>query len=100
MSASHNPVEWNALKLINSSGTFLTPSEIKKLFKLMEAHSDFKKWNEIGKLRFINNAGEIHLKKIMDIVDVQKIRNRKLHVVLDSVNGAGSLITPDFLRQA
>ncbi len=99
LSASHNPVEWNALKLINSSGTFLTPSEIKKLFKLMEAHSDFKKWNEIGKLRFINNAGEIHLKKIMDIVDVQKIRNRKLHVVLDSVNGAGSLITPDFLRQ-
>ena len=50
LSASHNPVEWNALKLINSHGTFLTPAEIKKLFKLMDAPSAFQKWDKMGKL--------------------------------------------------
>jgi len=99
ISASHNPVEWNALKLINNRGTFLTPAEIKKLFKMMEAPSSFKRWDKVGKLTKISNAGEIHLKKILKIVDVKKIRNSKLHVVIDSVNGAGSIITPDFLRQ-
>ena len=99
LSASHNPVEWNALKLINSHGTFLTPAEIKKLFKLMDAPVSFQKWNKMGKLKVINNAGEIHLNRIFKIIDLKKIRERKLHVVLDSVNGAGSIITPDFLRQ-
>jgi len=99
LSASHNPVEWNALKLINSRGTFLTPSEINKLFKLMETPVSFQKWDKIGKLQTINNAGEIHLKRIMKVIDVKKIRGNKLHVVLDSVNGAGSIITPDFLKQ-
>ena len=39
------------------------------------------------------------LKEYLKIIDVKKIRNRKFHVVIDSVNGAGSIITPDFLRQ-
>ena len=99
LSASHNPVEWNALKLINSHGTFLTPGEISKLFKLMDAPVAFKKWDKMGKLTTINNAGEIHLKRILKIVDVKQIRKSKFHVVIDSVNGAGSIITPDFLRQ-
>ncbi len=97
LSASHNPVEWNALKLINSHGTFLTPAEIKKLFKYMDEPSTFKRWDKMGRLTAINNAGEIHLKRIFKIIDAEKIRERKLHVVIDSVNGAGSLITPDFL---
>ena len=99
LSASHNPVEWNALKLINSKGTFLTQTEINRLFKLMDAPAAFQKWNKMGKLTKIDNAGEIHLKKVFKIIDANKIRSRKLHVVIDSVNGAGSIITPDFLRQ-
>lgn len=99
LSASHNPVEWNALKLINSHGTFLTPAEIKKLFKLMDSPAEFRKWDRMGKLTKIDNAGEIHLKRIMKIIDANKIRKARLHVVIDSVNGAGSVITPDFLRQ-
>ena len=99
LSASHNPVEWNALKLINSHGTFLTPAEIKKLFKYMDAPVSFRRWDKMGKLTKNNNAGEIHLKRIFKIIDSKKIRESKLHVVLDSVNGAGSIITPDFLRQ-
>ena len=64
ISASHNPVEWNALKLINSSGTFLTQAEIKKLFRIMDTPPVFKNWNKIGKLKTLGNAGEKNLKKI------------------------------------
>ncbi len=99
LSASHNPVEWNALKLINSHGTFLTQTEINKLFKFMDSPVSFKKWDKMGKLTTMNNAGEIHLKRVLKVIDIKKIQNSKLHVVLDSVNGAGSVITPDFLRQ-
>jgi phosphomannomutase len=99
LSASHNPVEWNALKLINRHGTFLTPSEINKLFKFMETPAAFKRWNGVGKLTSMDNAGEIHLKRILKVVDLKKIRSGGFHVVLDSVNGAGSIITPEFLRQ-
>jgi phosphomannomutase len=99
LSASHNPVEWNALKLINKHGTFLTPAEIKKLFKLMDGPVSFQRWNKMGRLTIINNAGEIHLNRILKLIDVKNIKKSRLHVVLDSVNGAGSIITPDFLRQ-
>lgn len=98
LSASHNPVEWNALKLINRHGTFLTPAEISRLFKLMETPVSFQKWDRVGKLKKIDNAGEIHLKRILELIDIKKIRKSKIHVVLDSVNGAGSVITPEFLR--
>lgn len=99
LSASHNPVEWNALKLINCHGTFLTPAEIKKLFKYMDEPAVFRRWDKIGSLTTMSNAGEIHLKKIFKIIDAKKIREKKLHVVIDSVNGAGSIITPGFLKQ-
>jgi len=99
LSASHNPVEWNALKLINSEGTFLNQNQINKLFKLMETPASFQKWDRMGKLTRIDNAGEIHLKRVLKVINVSAIRNRKLHVVIDSVNGAGSIITPGFLKQ-
>ncbi|MCL1864634.1 MAG: phosphoglucosamine mutase [Spirochaetes bacterium] len=99
ISASHNPVEWNALKFINSSGTFLTSREINKLFKLMESSSAFKKWDRVGKLAKNQNVEDIHIKKVLDCINIKKIQKRKIHVVLDSVNGAGSLITPNLLNR-
>lgn len=99
LSASHNPVEWNALKLINRSGTFLTQSEINKLFRLMESESVFRKWNGMGKLQKLDNACEIHIQKVLKVIDVKRIQSRKFHVVIDSVNGAGSIVTPELLRR-
>lgn len=99
VSASHNPVEWNALKLINREGTFLLPGEVKKFFALMEQQIPFKKWDKIGSLKKISNASEIHIQKILDAVDISIIKKKKFHVVIDSVNGAGSLITPELLKK-
>lgn len=98
MSASHNPVEWNALKLINSSGTFLNSADIAKYFKLMEKPSIFKKWNGIGKVDRMLNASTVHIDLVLSAVDVKKIQKKKFHVVIDSVNGAGSFITPAMLE--
>lgn len=98
VSASHNPVEWNALKLINREGTFLFPGEIKKFFALMEKQLPFKKWDKIGTLSINNDASKIHINKVLKNIDLQKIKKNKFHVVLDSVNGAGSIITPLFLE--
>lgn len=98
ISASHNPVEWNALKLINSSGTFLSPADIAKLFAEMEKKPAFKKWDKVGKLTVNSDADSVHIKKVLDVVDVNLIKKKKFHVVLDSVNGAGSAITPELFK--
>lgn len=98
MSASHNPVEWNALKLVNSSGTFFNSAEISRFFKLMEKQHTYKKWDKIGSLKKILNASTTHIDKVLAVVDVKKIRKKKFHVVIDSVNGAGSFITPAMLE--
>lgn len=99
VSASHNPAEWNALKLINKEGTFLFPKEVKRFFALMENQLPFKKWDKIGTLSYNNDASEIHIEKVLKSINLQKIRKSKFHVVLDSVNGAGSIITPIFLEK-
>lgn len=98
ISASHNPVEWNALKLINSSGTFLSQSDISKLFAQMEKEPVFRRWDKIGRLSTNSGASAIHIKKVLDVVDVNLVKKKKFHVVLDSVNGAGSVITPELLK--
>lgn len=98
ISASHNPVEWNALKLINGSGTFLSPSDIAKLFVQMEQKAVFKRWNKVGKLTVYTGANAMHIKRVLDVVDTEIIRKKKFHVVLDSVNGAGSVVTPELLK--
>lgn len=98
MSASHNPVEWNALKLINSSGTFLNSADITRYFKLMDKPSAYKRWNGIGRIERMLNASTVHIDLVLAAVDVKKIQKKKFHVVIDSVNGAGSFITPAMLE--
>jgi len=98
MSASHNPVEWNALKLINSSGTFLNASQISRLFSLMEKPPVYRKWDRIGRMERMLNASTVHIDRVLSVVDIERIKKRKFHVVIDSVNGAGSFITPAMLE--
>ncbi len=99
VSASHNPMEWNAFKLVNSQGTFFVPSQMKRFLKLMEKVGKTQRWNGIGQYSFSKSAEEVHISAVLDMVDVKKIRKAKFKVVLDSVNGAGSLITQDLLEQ-
>jgi phosphomannomutase len=91
ITASHNPIEWNALKFLNSKGIFLGPNEVKELFAKADAFA--KKEN-------ISNGDEAHIKATLALpfVDMQKIKERKFKVAIDAVNGAGSFAMPKLLE--
>jgi phosphomannomutase len=92
VTASHNPIEWNALKFLNNKGMFLGPLEVKELFERADAFE--KKEN-------ISNGDEMHIKATLALpfVDVQKIKERKFKVAVDAVNGAGSFALPRLLEE-
>lgn len=98
ISASHNPIEWNAFKLIAETGSFLTAGEIERFFKLMEGQFTYRPWNGIGALTRDDGAGDIHIGKVLSVINAGLIRKKKFRVALDSVNGAGSIITQRLLR--
>lgn len=100
ISASHNPIQWNAFKLINKSGSFFGPDEMNAFLKLADAITPFGvQWNHIKPVMYDSSAANIHIKKVFDVIDVAKIKKKKFTVVLDSVNGAGSLITQQLLKK-
>ncbi len=99
ISASHNPIEWNAFKLIDRSGLFLNASQVKKFFAMMENEKKYVRWNRIGKIIENRDADDIHIGLVLKTINRNSIRKRKFKVVLDSVNGAGSLITRKLLEE-
>jgi len=99
ISASHNPIEWNALKLINGRGVFLNASEMSRIFTLMDKQFKYPRWNKIGNIHFFTDAETIHINRVLRVIDGKKIREKGFRVALDSVNGAGSIITQKLLRE-
>jgi len=101
ISASHNPNEWNALKLLNSTGQFMTPDENKTLMKLLDSgKKTFKSWDKLGKKTFSEGVKD-HVKDVLNLkyIDVKKIQKRKFKVLADCVNGAGVYVIPGLLRE-
>lgn len=101
ISASHNPNEWNALKLLNKTGQFLSPDEFSKMQSFLnQSEHKYKSWNKIGKLTQYKQGIQNHTDAILDlgIIYLDEIRKRKFNVVLDCVNGAGGYVLPDFLK--
>jgi phosphomannomutase len=102
ISASHNPNEWNALKLLNSTGQFMTPDENIKMIGLLDStESKFVPWDKLGKLTLFEEGLKRHINDAMHLkyVNIDQIRKRKFKVVADCVNGAGAYVIPDLLRQ-
>jgi len=102
ISASHNPNEWNALKLMNRHGEFLSPEENKiMLSKLDTSMQKFSAWNKLGKYQKYDNGLDDHVNAVLKtpFTDIKKIRKRKFRVLLDCVNGAGSYSMPYFLEK-
>lgn len=100
ISASHNPIQWNAFKLINKTGSFFGPDEMNAFLKLVDTITPFgAQWNHIKPVTCDSSAANIHIEKVLDVTDVAAIKKRKFTAVLDSVNGAGSLITQELLKK-
>src|SRR5437764_1351309 len=99
ITASHNPPEYNALKLFNSEGLFFNNYERGELLDLYH-QSDFRRATnaEIGRVSSeYEQPRRLHVERVLRHVDAEGIRERHFRVALDSVNGAGSLMSCAFL---
>ena len=102
ISASHNPNEWNALKLLNSTGQFMSPEENEEMKKLIEKSVDsFVSWDKIGKRKKYDAALKKHVEDTLSLkyINKAKIKRRKFKVVVDCVNGAGVYVVPQMLKE-
>ena len=100
LTASHNPPEYNALKLFNREGLFFNQYERSELLDLYH-QSEFRRASnaEIGDVSAdYESAPRRHFARVLKHVDVERIRARHFRVALDGVNGAGSLMSVEFLR--
>jgi phosphomannomutase len=92
ISASHNPAEWNALKLLSRRGIFLTAAEGAELAKRIDAdRPEWKPWNRLGARTTRSDFPSIHVDEILasPLVDAVAVRKAKLSAVVDCVAGAG-----------
>lgn len=100
ITASHNPGEWNALKLLDKNGEFLNATVGEQLLKLSEsADVSFASIDELGKITFINDYIDRHIDKILGLplIDAEQIKSRGFHVVIDAVNSTGGIAIPKLL---
>ncbi|HEV7999503.1 MAG TPA: phosphoglucosamine mutase [Planctomycetaceae bacterium] len=98
ITASHNPVEWNGLKPFSSEGAVFDEARGKALLALLGQESfELSRWNGIGRTEVLPDAGDTHLAKVLELVDVEAIRRRRLNVVLDCNHGSGSVLGPKLL---
>ena len=96
ISASHNPIEWNALKFVGPAGLFLSAAEGAEMRAQMEAGARFATWDALGSVAHDADAPARHVDQILalDFLDVAAIRARRFRVALDACAGAGAVIMP------
>jgi phosphomannomutase len=102
LTASHNPAEWNALKLLNEKGEFISADEGHALLEKVEkAEYQFAAWDKLGVTEPYSTAIEGHIEDILKLpeVDVDAIRNAGLKVVFDGVASTGGISVPPLLRR-
>ncbi|MDG5765944.1 phosphoglucosamine mutase [Balneolales bacterium ANBcel1] len=102
ISASHNPAEWNALKLLNSKSEFLDSKQGKQVIDIARNHSvAFRNYEEIGTVTTDTKALELHIDAILALpyIDEKAIAKADLSVAVDAVNGAGSHAIPRLLER-
>ncbi|MBP3482399.1 MAG: phosphoglucosamine mutase [Alistipes sp.] len=102
ITASHNPKQWNALKLLNEHGEFLNAEEGKRVLELAEREDfEFPHIDGIGKVLSRQSFNDEHIKRVLSLplVDADAVRNRHFKVVVDAVNSVGGIVMPKLLRE-
>jgi len=99
LTASHNPVEGNALKFVGPDGRFLSPERAGEFLASVDQGIPAVRWDELGSTRSIPDAVQHHVDRItmLDEVDPESVRGARLRVVLDAVHGAGGEIARELL---
>jgi phosphomannomutase len=99
ITASHNPAEWNALKFIGSNGLFLDAGQARELLDIYHQGEYTKvSGEEIRSVEEVEGAVDAHIKAVIDALGPLPAGKRRLKVVLDSCNGAGSIVGPKLLE--
>ena len=101
ITASHNPVEWNALKLASASGMFLDADEAARMRSYIpDGTIRWATWDELGTVSKDDDAIARHLRAVLAIpfLDVPGLQRRRFRVALDCVHGAGSTLLPPLLE--
>ena len=101
ITASHNPRHWNALKLLNNEGEFLTASEGAEMLDIAEREDfDYADVDHLGCYSDDASFNQRHIDSVLalKLVDVEAIRNAHFKVVVDSINSVGGVILPDLLK--
>ena len=101
ITASHNPRHWNALKLLNNEGEFLTASEGAEVLDIAEREDfDYADVDHLGCYSDDASFNQRHIDSVLalKLVDVEAIRNAHFKVVVDSINSVGGVILPDLLK--
>ncbi len=102
ITASHNPKQWNALKLLNEKGEFLNDAEGKRVLALAEDSGFvYPEIDGIGKILSRESFNDTHIKQVLSLplVDAEAVRKRKFKVVVDAVNSVGGIVIPKLLRE-
>lgn len=102
ITASHNPRQWNALKLLNEHGEFLDKDEAAEVVKVADIGDfSYADVDHLGKYKADSSYNQKHidLVKSLELVDVEAIRKANFRVVLDTVNSVGGVILPELLKQ-
>ncbi|MGM0545266.1 MAG: phosphoglucosamine mutase [Bacteroidota bacterium] len=101
ISASHNPEEWNALKLLNSKSEFLDADQGSKVIEISKEQSySYKKFDQVGSVTEDSDLLDYHIKKILELpyIDRELIASKEFSVAIDPVNGTGSVSLPKLLE--
>ncbi len=102
ITASHNPVEWNALKFVRPDGVFLFQDDVNQLKEIFERRSwTWQTWQSVGKIEVYGGAIDDHIDAITEsgYVDVEKIAKMAPMVAIDAVNGANWFALPELVRR-
>ena len=101
ITASHNPRQWNALKLLNSRGEFLSDAEGKQVLAMSEEEFDYPEIDAIGHVLSRAPFNGEHIRRVLalPLVDVEAVRRRRYKVVVDAVNSVGGVVIPKLLRE-
>ena len=102
LTASHNPKQWNALKLLNAKGEFLSGDDGAKILEIADAEAfDFSDVDSLGEITVNDSYMDIHIDEVLNLslVDAEAVAKRKYKVVVDAVNSSGGIIIPNLLEQ-
>jgi phosphomannomutase len=102
LTASHNPAQWNALKLLNDKGEFLSAANGEELLKLIENDGyEFVDYQHLGTISTNHNAGDDHIWQVIELplVDKEAIAGANFKIAIDCVNSVGGIVIPKLLRE-